>query len=59
MHDMARRRAQQLRSAAIADFWHGVYRLGAHALRAPQRASTTPTRTRTRIATVSHHPSGV
>ncbi len=57
VHDRARRRAQQLRNAAIANFWHGVYRFAVHALRAATRTSTGATRTC--ITAVSRHPSKV
>ena len=57
LHDSARRLAQQLRRAAIADFWQGVHRLAAHALRALGRANTAAPRKPE--ATISHNPTGV
>ncbi len=58
LHARARRQAQLLRRAAVVDFWHGAYRLGASALQAAwhmvhRTASTTA------ATPVSRKPSGV
>lgn len=52
MYAQARRQAQLLRRAAIADFWHAAYRLAADALRAAQHVLQ-------RAVPRSNHPSGV
>ena len=52
LHARARRQAQSLRRAAVADFWQGVHRLGANALRAASQGLH-------RVAHLSRHPSGV
>lgn len=57
VHDSARRHAEHLRRAAIADFWRCVYCFVSHALRAMQRAGTTATRVTTTTAT--RQPTGV
>lgn len=52
LHARARSQAQALRRAAAADFWHGVRRLGANAVRAASQGLH-------RLAHLSRHPSGV
>jgi hypothetical protein len=52
LHARARRQAQMLRRAAVADFWRAAYLLTADALRAAQRLPH-------RLAPHSKHPSGV
>lgn len=52
IHARARRQAQLLRRAAIADFWHAAYRLAADGLRTAQHALH-------RAVPHSKHPSGV
>ncbi len=52
IHDRARRQAQVLRRAAIADMWRSVYCFAADALRAAQHRLH-------RMAPQSNRPSGV
>ena len=57
LHDNARRQAQQLRRAAIADFWRGVHQLAASALHARRGVNTAATRNT--VTTISRNPTGV
>jgi hypothetical protein len=60
IHARARRQAQLLRRAAVADFWHSVYGYAVRVLRTVRAATKTATTTANPSShKPSHKPSGV